>query len=453
MKKRIFASIFTAVLIASLITLLVVYICALVTIDNFNEVARDYAPEIILFVFLFIFAAVVLAFSTAWIASTQIVKPITDIDPRSLNNDAVYEELKPIVDRLSVQNFRVTKQKSELTMRENEFNSITHYMSEGMLVINKRAEILSVNRSAKEIFGVNKTPKSVLVLDNSDGFREAVSAALSGTNGYHSFRRGEKYYSLIATPVSHGSVLEGAVVVVLDVTEKEEREALRREFTSNVSHELKTPLTSISGFAELISSGIADGEDARRFAGNIRKEASRLITLVGDIIRLSQLDGGEIPYDEEPIDLAMLAGEVCERLSAVAEAAGVSLSVEGSGVEVSGNYTALEEILYNLCDNGIKYNKPGGYVKIKVFREGDAAAFCVSDNGIGIPADKQDRVFERFYRVDKSHSRAIGGTGLGLSIVKHAVAYHKATISLQSEEGVGTAVTVKFSTKDISYRR
>ena len=219
---------------------------------------------------------------------------------------------------------------------------------------------------------------------------------------------------------------------------------MRREFTSNISHELKTPLTSISGFAELISSGIAELEDARRFAANIQKESSRLIALVGDIIRLSQLDGGEIPYDEDGIDLFAVAEDVASRLISVAERAGISISVEGEGVEVLGNATILEQMVYNLCDNAIKYNERGGFVKVSVGLSGGEVRLSVADNGIGIPKDKQDRVFERFYRVDKSHSREIGGTGLGLSIVKHAAAYHKARLSLESEEGVGTTVTVVF---------
>lgn len=444
MKKRIFRSIFAVVMLASAVTLLAAYIFALLSIPNFSAAVKDYASAIILFVLLFIVSDVLLALLVAWLASSGIVKPITDIDPRTLSDQVVYEELAPIVSRLSVQNTKVSKQKNELTMRENEFNSITHYMSEGMLVINARAEILTANRSAKDIFGVKNGQKSILVLDSSDGFREAIGSALSGKNGYYSFRRGDKYYSLIATPVSRGKILEGAVIVVFDVTEKEEREALRREFTSNISHELKTPLTSISGFAELIGSGMAEGEDAKRFAGNIHKEASRLITLVGDIIRLSQLDGGEIPYDEEPIDLLAVGEEVSERLSAVAEKAGITVSVSGEQVSVPGNYTAIEEIIYNLTDNAIKYNRPGGFVKISVSLSGSEGCVSVSDNGIGIPKDKQDRVFERFYRVDKSHSRAIGGTGLGLSIVKHAVAYHKAKLKLKSEEGVGTEITVSF---------
>ena len=319
-------------------------------------------------------------------------------------------------------------------------------MSEGMVVINSRAEVLSCNKSAREVFDVKgPTPKPVLALNSSPGFREAIRAALAGSTGYDSMRKGERFYSILATPVLHDKAVDGAVIVILDVTEKEAREALRREFTSNVSHELKTPLTSISGFAEIIKSGMADADDVRHFAENIHKESSRLISLVGDIIRLSQLDGGEIPYDDEAVDLYLVAEDVCERLQSIAEKKNVSLTLTGEAVSVSGNSLIIEEMLYNLCDNGIKYNRDGGYVKINVRREGGIPVFSVSDNGIGIPQDKQERVFERFYRVDKSHSRSIGGTGLGLSIVKHAAAYHKAEITLESEEGVGTTVSVRFS--------
>jgi two-component system phosphate regulon sensor histidine kinase PhoR len=248
--------------------------------------------------------------------------------------------------------------------------------------------------------------------------------------------------------VFNGARVDGAVIVIIDDTDKEERESLRREFTANVSHELKTPLTSISGFAELIEGGMAEGEDAVRFAGNIRKEASRLITLVGDIIRLNQLDGGEIPYDEEPVSLFAVASEVASRLESIAERASVSISVSGENLSVAGNRQIIEEMIYNLTDNAIKYNKVGGRVEISIRKTADGAHLSVSDTGIGIPEDKIDRIFERFYRVDKSHSKDIGGTGLGLSIVKHGAAYHGAKIFVKSTLGEGTAVSLTFCPKN-----
>ena len=397
-------------------------------------------------VLLVYIAVMLLAFLIASRMSQSIVKPINDIDPEHPELLDAYDELRPIIAKLSSQNVKISRQMSLLRQREREFNSITLNMSEGMVVINSRAEVLSCNRSAREVFDVKgPTPKPVLALNSSPSFREAIRAALAGSTGYDSMRKGERFYSILATPVLHDKAVDGAVIVILDVTEKEAREALRREFTSNVSHELKTPLTSISGFAEIIKSGMADADDVRHFAENIHKESSRLISLVGDIIRLSQLDGGEIPYDDEAVDLYLVAEDVCERLQSIAEKKNVSLTLTGEAVSVSGNSLIIEEMLYNLCDNGIKYNRDGGYVKINVRREGGIPVFSVSDNGIGIPQDKQERVFERFYRVDKSHSRSIGGTGLGLSIVKHAAAYHKAEITLESEEGVGTTVSVRFS--------
>ena len=451
MRAKIFKSIFAAIFIAILLS------CATFFIYFYSIVKRepniDYdlwrmLAEIIspLFVLLALMAAI--AFFVASRMSKVLVKPINDIDPEHPENAKAYDELKPIINKLASQNYKISRQMQTLKMRETEFVSITSNMSEGLLLINSRAEILSCNASAKEIFEINDaSSKNAAYISDSHSFRSMIAAALSGKNGYDSIRKGEKYYSVFATPVLQDGYICGAVIVIVDVTEKEERESLRREFTSNISHELKTPLTSISGFAEIIKSGLAAEGDAERFAEKIHKEASRLISLVGDIIRLSQLDGGEIPYDDEKVDLYEVACEVNERLESVAEKAEIEFSVVGERTLIDGNYTIVEEIIYNLCDNAIKYNRRGGYVKINVFAENEECCVSVSDNGIGIPKDKRDRVFERFYRVDKSHSKEIGGTGLGLSIVKHAAAYHKASVDLVSEEGVGTTVTVRFPTK------
>ena len=451
MRVKIFKSIFIAIMIAlvAFCAIFFAYFYSIVSrvpgvdYDVFDLLAETAAPIVAL-----VAGMAIVAFIFASRMSKSLVKPINEIDPEHPEDAGAYDELKPIIDKLASQNYKISRQMDTLKKRESEFNSITFNMSEGLVVINSRATVLSCNRSAKEIFDLDgEVPKNVVFLNDSPTFRAAIAAALSGKNGYDSIRKGEKYYSLFATPVLHEKHVEGAVIVIIDVTEKEERETLRREFTSNISHELKTPLTSISGFAELIKSGLATEEDTVHFAENIHKEASRLISLVGDIIRLSQLDGGEIPYDEEAVDLYEVAREVADRLEGVAKRAEVSLAAEGEKTAVAGNYTIIEEIIYNLCDNAIKYNRKGGYVKVRVFSDGKERCVSVEDNGIGIPQDKRDRVFERFYRVDKSHSKAIGGTGLGLSIVKHAAAYHKATISLDSKEGEGTTVTVRFPEK------
>ena len=390
-------------------------------------------------------AAMILAGVLASRLSKSIVRPINEIDLDHPENAQVYEEMAPIIRRLTAQNRSIRKQMEELKVKQTEFNAITENMSEGMIIIDAATEILSSNQCALSMFGVEgKPPKSILLLDGRDTFREAVRLALSGENGYDSFRRGGRCYNILATPVKENGEVVGAVLVILDETEKEERETLRREFTSNVSHELKTPLTSISGFAELIRNGMTDAEDTRHFADNIYKEARRLIVLVGDIIKLSQLDGGEIPYDECPQDLYEIAKETEERLDMVATSHKVNLELTGEHTSIRGNRQILEEMIYNLVDNGIKYNHEGGNVRIRVTEENGRAVVSVADNGIGIPKDQQSRVFERFYRVDKSHSKEIGGTGLGLSIVKHGAAFHKAAVTMNSEPGKGTEISLTF---------
>ena len=390
---------------------------------------------------------VLLALLVANRLSHGIVKPINDIDLDRPDEAQVYDELKPMMNKLSQQRYRISRQLGELRMKEEEFSSITANMSEGIMVINSKTEILSANDAAKRILGIHgELPRSILALKDTESFRAAVIKALGGSVGYDSIRTEDKVYGVTVSPVFQDSVTSGAVILVIDETEKEERERLRREFTSNVSHELKTPLTSISGFAELISSGMASPEDAAHFADNIHKEAARLIVLVGDIIQLTRLDGAEMPYDDEPVRLYELARDTAERLENVAARSEIRIICETEQISTPGNSKIIDEIIYNLIDNAIKYNRPGGEVRVRVFADGTDAVLSVKDNGIGIPADKQDRVFERFFRVDKSHSKEIGGTGLGLSIVKHSAAYHKATISLKSVESVGTEIEVRFPT-------
>ena len=447
MRNKLFKSIFLALIIAlvSATVMMFTYFYSILSrVSGVDYNAWDLLGETFFPTLGLAFLFTLLAYFVASRMSAVLVKPINDLDPEHPEDTDTYDELKPIIQKLSSQNYKIARQMEMLKIRENEFNSITHNMSEGLVVINSRAAVLSCNKSAMEIFDVNEVPTSVLGINNSRSFRLAVAAAISGKNGYDSLRKGDKYYSIFATPVIHEGLVEGAVIVILDVTEKEQREGLRREFTSNVSHELKTPLAAISGFAEIIKSGISSEADTVRFAENIHKEAQRLISLVGDIIRLSRLDGGEIPYDDDPIDLLEVAREVKERLDPVAEGAKIKISVSGECAPVRGNYTIIEEMVYNLSDNAIKYNREGGFVRIDVAIVGGAPTVSVTDNGIGIPADKKDRVFERFYRVDKSRSRAIGGTGLGLSIVKHAAIYHKASIKIDSEENKGTTVTISF---------
>lgn len=394
-------------------------------------------------------AACLIAKETA----SKILSPFSRLDitdPKALDG---IPELEPVARNLREQNRIFRKKAEELQLRQTEFAAITDNMNEGMLVIGSEAELLSYNKSAEEMLGLplfEKKPKNITELALPPTVRRAIADALSGKRAVESIRRDGKYYSVLVSPVVQDKSVEGAVAVILDETEKEAREALRQQFTSNISHELKTPLTSISGFAELIMEGLAEGEE-KRFAGNIYHEAQRLILLVGDIIKLTRLDGGEIEFDKEPIDLFQLCKTVADRLSNIAEAAHVSLSVRQAleaRSDVRGNATLLEEMIYNMLDNSIKYNRPGGMAELSVEYLPDAGSGRVivrcRDNGIGIPEGQRERVFERFYRVDKSRSKAIGGTGLGLSIVKHGAACHGAEIMLKSRENEGTEIALSF---------
>ena len=334
----------------------------------------------------------------------------------------------------------------ELGLKKAELDEAISHMQEGILIVNHRGDILSHNDRALEILGANteRSYRSVLSLPEDQALRELLARALGGTRCESERNADGRFYRMLGSPIKTDAGITGAIILMLDETEKEHREALRREFTANISHELKTPLTSISGFAELIASGMATGDDARHFAEKIHSEASRLITLVGDIIRLSRLDSGEIPYDTEPIDLGEVVRSTASRLERIAQDACVTLSVETEPLTVRGNRGILEEIVYNLTDNAIKYNRPGGSVTVSLHAEHGKPTLRVRDTGIGIPASVQDRIFERFFRADKGRSKAIDGTGLGLSIVKHGAGFHGAEISVDSTEGVGTVITVSF---------
>ena len=317
-------------------------------------------------------------------------------------------------------------------------------MSEGFLLLDRHGHVLSYNKGALRQLGAQMPQGEVnaLVLNRSENFRQAVDEVLSGKRSQQMLHLNGRYCQLLANPVMQGEKQVGAVMVLLDVTEQEQREDLRREFTANVSHELKTPLTSISGIAEIMQSGMVKAEDVQGFAGDIYKEAQRLIALVEDIIRLSQLDEGAVNMEREDVDLYQLSLEVAKRLESAAQKNDVTLKTMGRSVQVHGIRRVLDEMIYNLCDNAIKYNRKGGTVAVTVGPVENGVEVSVEDNGIGIPVEDQDRVFERFYRVDKSHSKDISGTGLGLSIVKHGAALHDGTIRLKSTPGKGTTVTL-----------
>ena len=375
----------------------------------------------------------------------RITEPLNRLDlEHPLENDT-YEELAPLLRRMEHQRRQIDRQMDELRRRSEEFEQITGSMSEGLVLLDEAGVILSINPAARRLLDAaeNCVGQDLLTVDRDVALSDALrQAAEQGHSEFRGQRNGREYQFDVTRIQSEGRTA-GTVLLVFDVTERAFAERNRREFTANVSHELKTPLQGIIGSAELLENGLVKQEDVPRFIGHIRSEAQRLVTLIGDIIRLSQLDEGE-PMPAEPVELLALAREAAESLQSAAAARNVTITVEGEPVELTGVRRLLYEIVFNLCDNAIKYNTDGGRVQVTVTKENETAAVTVRDTGIGIPPDQQDRVFERFYRVDKSHSKASGGTGLGLSIVKHAVQYHHGAIHLQSEVGRGTAIRVTF---------
>ena len=382
-------------------------------------------------VLLVVITAAMVSLGVAAIVARVVVKPINSIDLKNPDIGESYSEIAPLLHRISEQNHEIDQQIAELTRSRKEFSLITENMSEGFIIIDSRTEVLSYNTAALKILGSDFTgsSRSVLVLNRSEAFRSAVEDALAGKRSETDLTLSEKIYQVIATPAFTGSSVTGAVMIILDITEKEAREELRREFTSNVSHELKTPLTTIYGISDMLVGGIVKPEDIPGFAKNIRDEAGRMITLIQDILKLSQLDENTFSDQRERVDLYELAQSAAERLRPQADEKHVTISVTGERSEFTGIATVLEEMIYNLLDNAVKYNKQGGRADVDVRSSGDDIVVTVSDTGIGVPADSIDRIFERFYRADKSHSRKIGGTGLGLSIVKHGVSLHGGSIT------------------------
>lgn len=395
-------------------------------------------------VMLIVIIAAMVSLGVAAIVARVVVKPINSIDLKNPDIGESYSEIAPLLHRISEQNHEIDQQIAELTRSRKEFSLITENMSEGFIIIDSRTEVLSYNTAALKILGSDFTgsSRSVLVLNRSEAFRSAVEDALAGKRSETDLTLSEKIYQVIATPAFTGSSVTGAVMIILDITEKEAREELRREFTSNVSHELKTPLTTIYGISDMLVGGIVKPEDIPGFAKNIRDEAGRMITLIQDILKLSQLDENTFSDQRERVDLYELAQSAAERLRPQADEKHVTISVTGERSEFTGIATVLEEMIYNLLDNAVKYNKQGGRADVDVRSSGDDIVVTVSDTGIGVPADSIDRIFERFYRADKSHSRKIGGTGLGLSIVKHGVSLHGGSITVKSSEGSGTTFTM-----------
>lgn len=378
--------------------------------------------------------------------SKRIVKPINELDLESPKENQIYEELSPLLSKIHRQNREIQNQLELAKQQQEEFSLITENMQEGLIVIDKYTMILSANSSAWNLFHMDRVRQgeSVYCLDREEEFRHAIEQVLSGEHTELVLKLNGSDIQLIANPVIRDKKTEGAVVLLVNVTEKLERESLRREFSANVSHELKTPLTSISGFAEIMQGGLVKCEDIPQFAGRIYKESQRLLQLVEDVIQISQLDEEKTSYTWEPVDVYQVCKNAFESLKEKAKRLNVHLYICGEYMKMEAVRTLLEEAVYNVCDNAIKYNRNDGSVSVFLTQTAQEIQIVVKDTGVGIPKEDQDRVFERFYRVDKSHSKEIGGTGLGLSIVKHAVGALKGSVMLRSEEGNGTEICMKF---------
>jgi len=396
-------------------------------------------------IFVIVIIALVLALVMANKMAKNIVKPLNELDVENLLENDTYEELAPMLNKIRRQNRKINNQIQELKQKSDEFEQITNAMNEGLVLLNKNGVVVSINDAAKKLFGVDDSfiGRDFLTVDRSIDMSKAIKKAMEGKHSeLREERDGIEYQFIINRIESEGNT-EGVVILSFDITEKAFAERNRKEFTANVSHELKTPLQSIIGSAELLENDLVKPEDTKKFIDNIKKEATRLVSLINDIIDLSQLDENS-ELNKETVDLYKITKEVVEALTLLAQQKEVEIEVEGESCEIKGIKRYLYEIVYNLCDNAIRYSKKGGKVNVKLKNKGGNIILEVKDNGIGIASEHQSRVFERFYRVDKSHSKETGGTGLGLSIVKNAVAYHGGKIKIDSKVGKGTTITITF---------
>lgn len=385
--------------------------------------------------------SLIISYLSAYFASRKIVQPINQLDLENVDSIETYEEIQPLVHKIRTQSTVIKRQIREMKRSQAEFSAITNNMREGLLVVDAKGEILSFNDSANSILNISDNQN---VKEITKPFRGYIESALYGEHISEVIEYNDRCYEFFCNPVNVDNKVKGAVAVIFDVTEKHQREILRREFSVNVSHELKTPLAAILASAEVISMEGTPKDTDVHFSKNIIKEANRLITLVNDIIKLSKLDNNSLEIVTEDVDLHEIGMSVVDRLTPIAKNNNITLSLIGEPTTVNGIPSVLEEIVYNLVDNAIKYNKQNGRVEVTIAPIEGKATLIVEDNGIGISEENKDRIFERFYRVDKSHSKAVGGTGLGLSIVKHGVEQHNGKLSIQSEVGKGTKITIVF---------
>ncbi len=396
-----------------------------------------------------IIAIILIAAVVAGILSHTMAKKVTEplmkLDLEHPSDNSTYDELSPILTKVHRQHKQIKSQMETLRHKSDEFEQIVTSMNEGLVLLDEHGMVLSMNTAAKKIFAVKKDVKGsdFLLVDRTSKMSKAIWNALDGNHSEYTEERNGSEYQFTINPIESDGKVLGAVILVFDISDRAFAERNRQEFTANVTHELKTPLQSIIGSAELLENGLVKPEDTARFVGNIRKEATRLVSLINDIIRLSQLDENHEPATET-VELTEVAKEVVEVLTVSAAKRNVTLSIEGEPQTIYGVRRYIYEIIYNLCDNAIRYNVDGGKVEIKIGKENGRVVISVKDTGIGIAPEHQSRIFERFYRVDKSHSKETGGTGLGLSIVKHAVQYHGGTLKIESELNMGTTVTISF---------
>lgn len=410
------------------------------TEDSVFGALSNASPWIVLIILLALLVAALLA---GWLTGL-FLKPIEALDLHEPMKGEAYDELSPLLHRMDKQNHKIQAQMDELQRRQAEFDDITARMDEGLVLFSGKGMILFANHAARALFPHDSAEGSYLTLCRDANYIQVVEQALDGNGAHGKLERNGRIYELTASSVEENSAWHAAVLLIVDITERERAEQQRQEFTANVSHELKTPLTSIMGYAEIIAGGIAKPEDIAPFAGKIRTEAQRLLALIEDIIHLSRLDEGGETVAFEPVELSALCDTVRGRLQSKAAGKGITLRIEGEPAAVSGQRRTLEQMIFNLTDNAINYNKPQGSVTLTTGTESGRPFVRVADTGIGIAPADQQRVFERFYRVDKSHSKMTGGTGLGLSIVKHGAALHHAEVELKSALGKGTCITLRF---------
>lgn len=397
-------------------------------------------------IFAILAAVICLSLFMAYRLSKKIIKPLNELNLDNPKSSDVYEELSPLINRISSQQLQIKAQSSELERKKDEFETATANMSEGIILLNENGFVISINQTASKLLGISSycVGKELLLFDNTVGLSELLKNAAAGRHGEMPVSIGEEDYQFSASPIVSDGGVCGVALIIFDITEKKKAEQMRREFSANVSHELKTPLQSISGCAELLLNGMVGPGEIPRFSERIYSESKRMITLIDDIIKISHLDEGAADTRYEETDIYELAGTAVKNISSAAELAGVTVALSGKPTVINGIPQLLYEIVFNLCDNAVKYNKRGGNVFVDVSKDKNTVRLSVRDTGIGIPAEHHQRIFERFYRVDKSHSKEAGGTGLGLSIVKHAAMLHNAAIELESFPNKGTLVTVIF---------